>query len=222
VLAGPNPHVEDHERALTTLLGSWDQATQRQYRDDSQWHSDLVQYLTHLVDLRVTHVKNWLESNVQRFDGVHASIEELHRTFNSAVIDLRASVEICRSQCSSCSLICVRSNRSHKDGHDCSTNHRCIHRCSFCERDGCPPRPCGQMYIFSEILRFTWLTYHVRQCWPSRRSYVSPGRIISAESFRLYHSSCRVGVHLCGEPCKLSGSRACTKTCVKVNPHSLR
>ena len=161
MLAWPNSHVTDHERALTTLLDSWDLANQRQYRDDSKWHSDLIQYLAHLVDLRVVHVKNWLESNVQRFDGVHASIEELHRTFDSAVIDLRASVEICRSKCGFCSLFCVRSSRSHKDDHDCSTNHRCIHSCLFCERDGHSPRHCGQMYIFSgSVLRSTWLTYH--------------------------------------------------------------
>lgn len=151
MLAGPNAYVSAHERALTTLLESWDQAIKRQFRDDSKWHSDLVQHLTHLVDLRVAHVKNWLESNVQRFDGVHASIEELHRIFDSAVIDLRASVEICRSKCGSCSLICVRSSRSHKDDHDCSTNHRCIHGCFFCKRDGHPPRSCGQMYICSRF-----------------------------------------------------------------------
>jgi hypothetical protein len=156
VLAGTNSHAADHERALTTLLDSWDHAIQRQYHNDSKWHSDLVQYLTQLVDLRVAHVKNWLESNVQRFDGVHASIEELHRIFDSAVIDLRASVEICRSQCGSCSLICVRSSRSHKDDHDCSTDHRCIQTCFFCERDGHPPRPCGQMYMCSSsVLRST-------------------------------------------------------------------
>jgi hypothetical protein len=162
VLAGPDSQVSAHECALKTLLDSWDQATQRQYRDESKWHSDLVQYLTHLVDMRVAHVKNWLESNVQRFDRVHASIEELHRTFDSAVIDLRASVEICRSQCGSCSLICVRSSRSHQNDHDCLTNHRCIHSCFFCGRDGRPSRPCGQMYIFSSsVLRSAWLTYMI-------------------------------------------------------------
>ena len=162
MLAGPNPPLANHERALTTLRDSWDQTIQRQHTDDSTWHSDLLKYLTHLVNLRVAHVKEWLESNVQRFEGVHASIEELRRTFDSAVIDLRASVEICRSQCGSCSLICVRSSRSHKDDHDCSTNHRCIHSCSFCERDGLPELPCGQTYVCSSlVLRSTWLSYYV-------------------------------------------------------------
>ncbi|KAF8261846.1 hypothetical protein EI94DRAFT_1705222 [Lactarius quietus] len=99
VLTGPKSPVADHERALTNLRDSWDQAIKRQNLDDSKWHSDLIQHLTYLVDLRVAHVKKWLESNVQRFEGVHASIEELRRTFDSAVIDLRASIEICRSKC---------------------------------------------------------------------------------------------------------------------------
>ena len=147
MLTGPNSHVADHERALTTLRDSWDQTFLRQYISDSKWHSDLMKHLTHLVNLRVAHVNEWLESNVQLFEGVHTSIEELRRTFGRAVIDLRASVEICRSQCGSCHLICVRSSRSHKDDHDCSTNHRCIHSCSFCERDGLPARSCGQTYV---------------------------------------------------------------------------
>ncbi|KAI9455078.1 hypothetical protein BJY52DRAFT_1122217 [Lactarius psammicola] len=181
VITGPNS--PDHEYPLTTLHDSWDLTIQRQYLNDSMWHSNLVQYLTHLVDLRVAHVENWLESNIQRFEGGQASIEELRRIFDSAVIDLRASVELCRSQCGSCNLTCVRSSRSHKDNHDCSTNHRCIHSCSFCERDGLPTKPCGQ-------------------------TAGHPGDHI-----------CRVGVHLCGETCKLSGSRACTETCVKPIQH---
>ncbi|KAI9455148.1 hypothetical protein BJY52DRAFT_1427134 [Lactarius psammicola] len=181
VITGPNS--PDHEYPLTTLRDSWDLTIQRQYLNDSMWHSNLVQYLTHLVDLRVAHVKNWLESNVQRFEEGHASIEELRRIFDSAVINLRASVELCRSQCGSCSLTCVRSSRSHKDNHDCSTNHRCIHSCSFCERDGLPTKPCGQ-------------------------TAGHPGDHI-----------CQVGVHLCGKPCELSGSRACAETCVKPMQH---
>ncbi|KAI9455150.1 hypothetical protein BJY52DRAFT_1224767 [Lactarius psammicola] len=76
------PNSPDHEYPLTTLRDSWDLTTQRQYLNDSMWHSNLVQYLTHLVDLRVAHVKNWLESNVQRFEEGHASIEELRRIFD--------------------------------------------------------------------------------------------------------------------------------------------
>ena len=147
ILAGPETSVTDHERRLATLRESWDQINQRQNIEDSTWHSDLAEYLTHLVDLRVAHVESWLESNVQRFEGGHASIEELRRTFGNAVIDLRASVELCRSQCGSCNLVCVRNSRLHRDNHDCLTNHKCTHGCTFCERDSLPSQPCGQMYV---------------------------------------------------------------------------
>lgn len=160
MVVGLNSPVIDYECALTTLRDSWAQTTQRQRTDDSKWHSDLVQYLTHLVDLRVAHVKDWLESNVQRFEGEHASIEELWRTFDGAVINLRASVELCQSQCGSCNLICVQGSRSHKADHDCFTNHRCIHSCSVCERESRPKQHCGQAYVrSSSVLRLSWLTY---------------------------------------------------------------
>ena len=147
ILAGLDTPVADHEQRLATLRESWDRVNQRQRVDDSTWHSELAQYLAHLVNIRVAHVESWLESNVQRFEGNHASIEELRRTFGNAVIDLRASVELCRSQCDSCNLVCVRSSRVHGDGHDCLTNHKCIHDCAFCERDALPRQPCGQTYV---------------------------------------------------------------------------
>ena len=147
ILTNPDTSVDDHERQLATLRESWGRTNERQHVDDSTWHSGLAQYLAHLVDMRVAHVENWLESNVQRFEGDHASIEDLRRTFRSAAVDLRASVELCRSQCDSCNLVCVRSGRLHSDGHECLTNHKCIHDCTFCKRDALPRKPCGQTYV---------------------------------------------------------------------------
>jgi hypothetical protein len=108
LLAGPDAPVADRESFLGTLRESWDQMTSRQHGDDSEWTLDLAQYLTHLVDLRAAHVDRWLKSNVQRFQAGNSSIEELRRTFDSAIIDLRASVQLCRSQCSSCNLFCIK------------------------------------------------------------------------------------------------------------------
>jgi len=148
ILTGPDTPVADLEHRLAALRESWDRSNQRQHIDDFTWHSDLAQYLNHLVDLRVAHAESWLESNVQRFEaGGHASIEELRRTFGNVVIDLRASIELCRSQCGSCNLVCVRSSRFHKDAHDCMTDHKCIHDCTFCEREGLPTQLCGQTYV---------------------------------------------------------------------------
>ena len=143
LLAGPDAPVADRESCLETLRDSWDQINSRQHVDDSEWTSDLVQYLTRLVDLRATHVDKWLKLNVQRFQTGNASIEELRRTFDSAIIDLRASVQLCRSQCSTCNLFCIQS-RLHVGGHDCLTSHECIYDCTFCQRDFMTAKPCGQ------------------------------------------------------------------------------
>ena len=119
--------------------------------DDSEWASGLVEHLTHLVDLRAAHVDTWLRSNIQRFQASHASLEELRRTFDSAVIDLRASVQLCRSQCATCKLFCVQS-RLHEGSHDCLTSHECIHDCTFCKRDLLTARPCGQTWVWSTVM----------------------------------------------------------------------
>lgn len=143
LLAGPDAPVADRESFLGTLRESWDQMTHRQYGDDSEWTLDLAQYLTRLVDLRAAHVDMWLKSNVQRFQAGNSSIEELRRTFDSAVIDLRASVQLCRSQCGSCNLFCIQS-RLHEGNHNCLTSHECIHDCTFCDRDLLTAKRCGQ------------------------------------------------------------------------------
>ncbi len=218
ILVGPDTPVADHERQLATLRESWDDGiNQRQHVDDSTWHSDLVQYLTHLVNLRVAHVESWLESNVQRFEGGHASIEELRRTFGNAVIDLRASVELCRSQCASCNLVCVRSSRLHRDGHDCMTNHKCIHDCTFCERDALPTQPCGQTYVRPRSSpAFKFLTRHNFPVLATPEITCEPIIPHTYQDSYALPNRCQVGTHLCGEPCEHSEKRGCTEKCVKV------
>ena len=144
MLAGPDILVTDREHHLSILRDSWDQSSFRQHVDDSEWTADLVQHLTRLVDLRVAHVEKWLKSNIQRFQAEHASIEDLRRTFTSAVIALQAGVQLCRSQCTTCYLICIQS-RFHEGDHDCLTSHKCIHNCTFCVQELLAARECGQM-----------------------------------------------------------------------------
>jgi hypothetical protein len=144
LLAGPDAPVADRESCLETLRDSWDQITSRQRVDDSIWTLDLAQFLTRVVDLRTAHVDKWLKLNLQRFQAVNASIEELRRTFDSAVVDLRAGVQLCRSQCSTCNLFCIQS-RLHEGNHDCLTSHECVHECTFCQRDLPSAKRCGQM-----------------------------------------------------------------------------
>ena len=142
LLARPDASAGIRESCLETLRKSWDQIKSRQHVDDSKWTSDLAQYLIHLVDLRVAHVDKWLKLNVQQLQAGDGSIEELRRTFDSAVIDLRAGVQLCRSQCNTCNLFCIH-GRLHVGSHDCLTNHECIHDCTFCQQDF-TAEPCGQ------------------------------------------------------------------------------
>ncbi|KAI0250862.1 hypothetical protein BJV78DRAFT_1127282, partial [Lactifluus subvellereus] len=128
---------------FTTLLKSWDRILFRQRVDESEWTSGLVQHLTRLVDLRTDHVDKWLKSNIEGFQADDTSIQELRRRFDSAVRDLRDSIQLCKSQCDNCNLFCIQSCL-HEGGHDCLTNHKCIHYCSFCRRELSMAIPCGQ------------------------------------------------------------------------------
>ena len=103
-----------------------------------------MQHLTHLVDLRVAHVEEWLKLNTQRFQAENASMEELRRAFNSTVIDLRAGIQLCKSECEDCNLLCIQS-RFHEGDHDCLSGHDCIHDCTFCEEELLSKKQCGQM-----------------------------------------------------------------------------
>ena len=142
---GPETTAADREHHLSVLRDSWDLSGSRQLKgvNDSEWISDLEQYLTHLVDLRVSHVDLWLKSNIQRFRAESASIDALRRTFDSAVIDLRTGVQLCKLQCASCKLFCIQS-RFHEGDHDCLTSHECIHNCTFCDAELLAERICGQ------------------------------------------------------------------------------
>jgi hypothetical protein len=150
LLARPDTPVSDRESCLKSLRDSWEQITSRQQIDDFEWTSNLARYLTHLVDLRAAHVEKWLNLNVQRFQAGNASIKELRRTFDNAIIDLRASVQLCRSKCSTCNLFCIQS-RLHEGIHDCLTSHECIHNCTFCQRDFQSTKRCGQPYVWSSL-----------------------------------------------------------------------
>ncbi|KAI0302836.1 hypothetical protein B0F90DRAFT_1667445 [Multifurca ochricompacta] len=75
-LAGRNTSMADRELKLVALSELWNKEHPRQHIDDSKWSADLAQYLTHLVDLRVAHVDQWLESNTQRFQMGNASMAE--------------------------------------------------------------------------------------------------------------------------------------------------
>ncbi|KAF9231528.1 hypothetical protein BU15DRAFT_34482, partial [Melanogaster broomeanus] len=97
-------HLQEgsREEVLKALLAGWDDFGSRQLIPEAQWVEELSEFLEELVDMRIRHVRAWVASNLTRFQAGHASIMELHRTLESAVIDLKGSVQLCRMQCASC------------------------------------------------------------------------------------------------------------------------
>ncbi|KAH9056526.1 hypothetical protein EDB87DRAFT_1636600 [Lactarius vividus] len=129
----PPAEIEKH---LAALLESWTRSpsTPRQSIPDAEWIARLASYLQELADLRINHVRLWLDSNLERFQGGPAAIDDLHRRFDNLVIQLKTNVQLCRAQCASCHLFCVR-GLLHEGDHSCGTGHHCAHNCEFCEDD---------------------------------------------------------------------------------------
>ena len=135
----------DVEMHLTALVEASSPNMPRQSMPDSEWMAELALCLTRLIDLRVTHVRTWLDCNLERFQGSNAAIGDLHRRFDNMVIEMNTNVQLCRAQCVSCHLLCVR-GRLHEGEHNCKTDHKCAHTCEF---SGCGSdiKACGTPYV---------------------------------------------------------------------------
>ncbi|EIN14302.1 hypothetical protein PUNSTDRAFT_41556 [Punctularia strigosozonata HHB-11173 SS5] len=189
----------ERERILGRLRSSWDLYGTRQHAEDSDWLSQLNAYLEHTVDLRVQHVQAWLSTNTTRLPVADANVDSLRRSFDSMVIDLRASTQLCGIQCSTCSLYCLRL-RHHTGDHDCQTSHQCIHTCQFVEECSNQEK-CGLPYAMSLHILCTIPDIHQLSAGHSGRHV------------------CDIKSHLCGRPCALSGRRGCLDHCSKVVNH---
>ncbi|KAH9047481.1 hypothetical protein EDB83DRAFT_2317547 [Lactarius deliciosus] len=73
----------DVEMHLSVLLESWNQSMPRQFTPDSEWIERFVSHLHGLIDLRVNYVRLWLDSNLERFQDGHATIEDLLRSLQN-------------------------------------------------------------------------------------------------------------------------------------------
>ncbi|KAJ7931787.1 hypothetical protein B0H13DRAFT_2227876 [Mycena leptocephala] len=132
------------ETMLVTLQKSSDHFARRQYTTDADWITELSAYLDGLADLRIQHVHEWISSNLSRFKSNHANIEMLRRVFETTIVDLRANVEICGTQCANCQLRCILSRRHDSNApHDCRTSHQCHHPCDFGEEHPTTEKMCG-------------------------------------------------------------------------------
>ncbi|OJA15113.1 hypothetical protein AZE42_09078 [Rhizopogon vesiculosus] len=105
------------EATLQILSRTWGNYDSRQHVSEDIWVENLTAHIDNLVNLRIAHVNAWMSSNVARFQSGQASIDELMREFESATVDLKSNVQLCKLTCADCKLLCVQS-RLHDGQHN--------------------------------------------------------------------------------------------------------
>ncbi|KAA1477854.1 hypothetical protein DENSPDRAFT_625472 [Dentipellis sp. KUC8613] len=208
----------NREDVLATLQDNWDRASLRQHQSDNEWVQELATHLNALADMRIDHVREWISVNVSRFQANHASVEDLRRTFNNASVELKASVQLCKAQCSTCQLLCIQ-GRLHEGAHNCKTAHKCIHDCGFCAKANVE-KPCG-MAAGHPGKHVCNITSHL--CGDPcklRDKQGCMGECTKALGHVDGVHMCSAPLHMCGKPCDLadillpSGKRwSCAGTC---------
>lgn len=171
-LPGQESQHDTADSALDVLRNTWDGSQSRKDKPDREWTRDLESYLGHLVEMRILHVREWVSSNLARFKTSHENIEALRRSLESTIVDLKESVQICKMQCGSCHLLCIRS-RHHEGSHDCQTTHSCVHGCDYSSEHPEEQRPCGFRYIAMFETYFFYLTRYFNSAGhPGRHMWV--------------------------------------------------
>ncbi|KAG2365210.1 hypothetical protein BDR07DRAFT_1399490 [Suillus spraguei] len=193
------------ETALQVLSHTWGDYDSRHHMAEDLWIENLIAHIDSLVNLRVAHVREWISSNVARFQSGQASIDELTRTFESAIVDLKSNLQLCKLKCGSCELLCIQS-RLHDGQHDCQTSHDCIHSCDFCALSGetkacsmSAGHPGNHICVVNAHLCGQACKLSGRQGCLDECTKV----IGHAEDDHL----CAATVHACGQPCDLSKLR---------------
>ncbi|KAL4063347.1 hypothetical protein J3A83DRAFT_4404551 [Scleroderma citrinum] len=196
--AGASPQSEAREQALAILQSSWQQCETRQRISDAEWTESLSQYLEGIANLRIDHVREWFAQNVSRFQAGHASIEELRRTFEEAIVDLKGNIQLCKLQCANCQLLCVQS-RFHDGPHSCQTSHLCIHECDFCQEPKECSMPAGHKaqhicvvnaHLCGKACKFEGRLGCLQECT----------KVVGHVDEHL----CAASIHACGKSCSLS------------------
>ncbi|KAF9228244.1 hypothetical protein BS17DRAFT_877588 [Gyrodon lividus] len=191
------------ERALVILRESWDRYHNRHITPDHEWTEALSDYLENLASSRIERVREWLASNLTRFQTGHASIIDLRRTFESAIVDLRSGVQLCNMKCASCHLLCIQS-RLHDDHHHCQTNHICKHACDFCTELQEEGKHCS-VTAGHPGKHLCVVTAHL--CGKPCKLLGKSGCLEECTKV-IDHADddhmCSATVHACGEPCGLS------------------
>jgi hypothetical protein len=161
----------DREAMLKTLCESWSEFPTRFNIPEGDWVSGLTDYLEAITQKRATHVQKWIHQNLERFKTSHASLETLKRASDTALVELKENVHLCKAQCLSCDLLCLQS-RGHDTPHDCQTSHHCPHLCGFSEgHNSGEEKKCGFWYVIPHNINclansFSVLVIQGSMCMP--------------------------------------------------------
>lgn len=134
------------EDSLQNICSSWPGYKTRLTVPDADWVESLSQYVNDLVTQRIDHVQAWVDSNLSKFGKSNAAMEELHRTMDSDVVEMKRAVQLCKLQCSNCQLSCLNA-RFHEGEHNCLTDHACTHWCQFEEAHVDGQEMCSLPYV---------------------------------------------------------------------------
>ena len=147
-MSQPGQLQAEQKATFHTLMRLWPGFGKRDEELETGWMESLCTFLQDLVDRRIMHVQAWVDSNLSQYNGSNAAIEELRRALDTISVELKRSVQLCKTRCSSCYLLCL-GIQFHEGVHDCSTDHRCPIPCQFSGEHYDEPDPCALPYASS-------------------------------------------------------------------------
>ncbi|KAG8783755.1 hypothetical protein FRC15_004586 [Serendipita sp. 397] len=213
------PAIGDYsiERCLFNLRSGWKDRLTRFSTGEEKFIELYNVYLHDIAEERIKLVHSWLSANTTRF-GEKAEITSLFRTFDKLAKELRLSVLLCGSKCSSCGLLCLH-HKQHEGEHNCMTSHKCPDICSFTQQHtdsdspacGLPAGHTGR-HVCSEMPHLCGLP-----CRLSGKEGCLHTCIKSMGHDEDEEHICAGRVHECGELCSLvrpDGTRLCSRPCV--------
>ena len=134
-----------HQAHLTLLRTSVRTKQARQTIPDGEWVELVSTELRSRLNKRLDHVTEWVDINTTHF-GDNKETQKLRRILESALVDIRASVEFCRLTCTKCKLLCLLP-RHHQCPHHCTTSHRCRFKCAILDGHCDSDEPCGRLSV---------------------------------------------------------------------------
>ncbi|GBC16228.2 hypothetical protein GLOIN_2v1865248 [Rhizophagus irregularis DAOM 181602=DAOM 197198] len=194
---------------------------------DSQWIEKYDKFLKFIIKRRIDRAQQWFNKNISRFPNDHNEIKITSYALEQEITKLNLFWNICRLQCNSCGMACLKTSRhddNEKDtGHDCLTDHLCHFRCCFEEAHTTGTLPectqfaghegrhaCAQNHACGEPCIYSGK----RNCQTRCAKEVGHEKTLGSETHL-----CEASRHYCGASCSLKvnlpgGSYECRNKCI--------